>query len=109
MLLPTFPCILCPNPLIMQALRAAVGIKLFVWFPLVILTPSQVLGNPLGPTGSPPGSSMMPGVAGSSPALSSPQCLGQQAFGEGGTGKSFMQQGVYSRGGYPGGPGFTTG
>ncbi|XP_073095295.1 zinc finger MIZ domain-containing protein 2 isoform X3 [Manis javanica] len=70
---------------------------------------SQVLGNPLGPTGSPPGSSMMPGVAGSSPALSSPQCLGQQAFGEGGTGKSFMQQGVYSRGGYPGGPGFTTG
>ena len=53
----------------------------------------------MGPAGSPPGSS----------ALSSPQCLGQQAFGEGGANKSYVPQGVYGRGGYPGGPGFTTG
>ncbi|XP_036896918.1 zinc finger MIZ domain-containing protein 2 isoform X2 [Sturnira hondurensis] len=70
---------------------------------------SQVLGSPMGPTGSPPGSSMMPGMAGSSSALSSPQCLGQQAFSEGGANKGYVQQGVYGRGGYPGGPSFTTG
>ncbi|XP_053782864.1 zinc finger MIZ domain-containing protein 2 isoform X3 [Desmodus rotundus] len=70
---------------------------------------SQVLGSPMGPTGSPPGSSMMPGMAGGSSALSSPQCLGQQAFGEGGANKGYVQQGVYSRGGCPGGPGFATG
>jgi len=70
---------------------------------------SQVLGNPMGPAGSPPGSSVMPGMAGSGSALNSPQCLGQQAFGEGATSKGFVQQGVYGRGGYPGGPGFTTG
>ncbi|XP_019482151.1 PREDICTED: zinc finger MIZ domain-containing protein 2 isoform X2 [Hipposideros armiger] len=72
---------------------------------------SQVLGNPMGPAGSPPGSSTMPGMAGSSSALSSPQCLGQPAFGEGGASKGFVQQGVYGRGGFttgyggPGGPG----
>ncbi|XP_036183058.1 zinc finger MIZ domain-containing protein 2 isoform X1 [Myotis myotis] len=70
---------------------------------------SQVLGSPMGPAGSPPGSSMMPGMAGGSSALSSPQCLGQQAFAEGGASKGYMQQGVYGRGGYPGGPGFSTG
>ncbi|XP_073741176.1 zinc finger MIZ domain-containing protein 2 isoform X2 [Callorhinus ursinus] len=70
---------------------------------------SQVLGNPMGPAGSPPGSSVMPGMAGSGSALNSPQCLGQQAFGEGAASKGFVQQGVYGRGGYPGGPGFTTG
>ncbi|XP_020934328.1 zinc finger MIZ domain-containing protein 2 isoform X5 [Sus scrofa] len=70
---------------------------------------SQVLGNPMGPAGSPPGSSMMPGVAGGSSALNSPQCLGQQAFGEGGASKGYVQQGVYGRGGYPGAPSFTTG
>ncbi|XP_005249928.1 zinc finger MIZ domain-containing protein 2 isoform X4 [Homo sapiens] len=37
------------------------------------------------------------------------QCLGQQAFAEGGANKGYVQQGVYSRGGYPGAPGFTTG
>uniref|UniRef100_A0A2I2Y6J1 Zinc finger MIZ-type containing 2 n=1 Tax=Gorilla gorilla gorilla TaxID=9595 RepID=A0A2I2Y6J1_GORGO len=72
-------------------------------------TQSQVLGNPMGPAGSPSGSSMMPGVAGGSSALTSPQCLGQQAFAEGGANKGYVQQGVYSRGGYPGAPGFTTG
>ncbi|XP_062942400.1 zinc finger MIZ domain-containing protein 2 isoform X3 [Cynocephalus volans] len=72
-------------------------------------TQSQVLGNPMGPAGSPPGGSMMPGVAGSSSALTSPQCLGQQAFAEGGASKGYVQQGVYGRGGYPGGPSFTTG
>uniref|UniRef100_A0A2K5CHN8 Zinc finger MIZ-type containing 2 n=1 Tax=Aotus nancymaae TaxID=37293 RepID=A0A2K5CHN8_AOTNA len=72
-------------------------------------TQSQVLGNPMGPAGSPSGGSMMPGVAGGSSALTSPQCLGQQAFAEGGANKGYVQQGVYSRGGYPGAPGFTTG
>ncbi|XP_036056543.1 zinc finger MIZ domain-containing protein 2 isoform X4 [Onychomys torridus] len=73
-------------------------------------TQSQVLGNPMGPAGSPPGGSMMPGVAGGSSALTSPQCLGQQAFAEGGAGKGYVQQGVYGgRGGYPGGSSFTTG
>ncbi|XP_035866246.1 zinc finger MIZ domain-containing protein 2 isoform X3 [Phyllostomus discolor] len=73
------------------------------------LRATQVLGSPMGPTGSPPGSSVMPGMAGSSSALSSPQCLGQQAFGEGGASKGYVPQGVYSRGGCPGGPGFSTG
>uniref|UniRef100_A0A8C9AD33 Zinc finger MIZ-type containing 2 n=1 Tax=Prolemur simus TaxID=1328070 RepID=A0A8C9AD33_PROSS len=72
-------------------------------------TQSQVLGNPMGPAGSPSGGSMMPGVAGGSSALTSPQCLGQQAFAEGSASKGYVQQGVYGRGGYPGGPGFTTG
>ncbi|KAG3278239.1 zinc finger MIZ domain-containing protein 2 isoform X4 [Marmota monax] len=72
-------------------------------------TQSQVLGNPMGPAGSPPGGSMMPGVAGGSSALTSPQCLGQQAFAEGGASKGYVQQSVYGRGGYPGGPSFTTG
>ncbi|XP_052590430.1 zinc finger MIZ domain-containing protein 2 isoform X4 [Peromyscus californicus insignis] len=72
-------------------------------------TQSQVLGNPMGPAGSPPGGSMMPGVAGGSSALTSPQCLGQQAFAEGGASKGYVQPGVYGRGGYAGGPSFTTG
>ncbi|XP_048642511.1 zinc finger MIZ domain-containing protein 2 isoform X6 [Marmota marmota marmota] len=72
-------------------------------------TQSQVLGNPMGPAGSPAGGSMMPGVAGGSSALTSPQCLGQQAFAEGGASKGYVQQSVYGRGGYPGGPSFTTG
>ncbi|XP_058390733.1 zinc finger MIZ domain-containing protein 2 isoform X3 [Diceros bicornis minor] len=70
---------------------------------------SQVLGNPMGPAGSPPGSSMMPGMAGGSSALNTPQCLGQQAFGEAGANKGYVQPGMYGRGGYPGGPSFTTG
>ncbi|XP_021572697.1 zinc finger MIZ domain-containing protein 2 isoform X3 [Carlito syrichta] len=37
------------------------------------------------------------------------QCLGQQAFAEGGASKGYVQQSVYGRGGYPGGPGFTSG
>ncbi|XP_044945536.1 zinc finger MIZ domain-containing protein 2 isoform X5 [Mustela putorius furo] len=63
----------------------------------------------MGPAGSPPGGSVMPGVAGSGSALSSPQCLGQQAFGDGATSKGFVPQGVYGRGGYPSGPGFSAG
>ncbi|XP_036103194.1 zinc finger MIZ domain-containing protein 2 isoform X2 [Molossus molossus] len=66
---------------------------------------SQVLGSPMGPAGSPPGSAMMPGMASGSSALSSPQCLGQQAFGEGSASKGYAQQAVYG----PGGPGFSTG
>ncbi|XP_027707821.1 zinc finger MIZ domain-containing protein 2 isoform X3 [Vombatus ursinus] len=69
---------------------------------------SQVLGSPMGPGGNPSGSPMMPGMAGGSPAMNSPQFLGQQAFPEGGTNKSYMQQGMYGRGSYPGGPGFPT-
>ncbi|XP_008065063.2 zinc finger MIZ domain-containing protein 2 isoform X2 [Carlito syrichta] len=72
-------------------------------------TQSQVLGNPMGPAGSPSAGSMMPGVAGGSSTLTSPQCLGQQAFAEGGASKGYVQQSVYGRGGYPGGPGFTSG
>ncbi|XP_014649122.1 PREDICTED: zinc finger MIZ domain-containing protein 2 isoform X4 [Ceratotherium simum simum] len=37
------------------------------------------------------------------------QCLGQQAFGEAGASKGYVQPGMYGRGGYPGGPSFTTG
>ncbi|XP_031195492.1 zinc finger MIZ domain-containing protein 2 isoform X5 [Mastomys coucha] len=37
------------------------------------------------------------------------QCLGQQAFAEGGASKGYVQQGVYGRGSYPGGSSFTTG
>ncbi|XP_063129038.1 zinc finger MIZ domain-containing protein 2 isoform X4 [Rattus norvegicus] len=37
------------------------------------------------------------------------QCLGQQAFAEGGASKGYVQQGVYGRGGYPGGSSFTPG
>nr|KAF6419748.1 zinc finger MIZ-type containing 2 [Rousettus aegyptiacus] len=70
--------------------------------------PSQVLGSPMGPAGSPPGGAMMSGMAGGGSALSPPQCLGQQAFGEGGASKGYVQQGVYGRGGY-GGPGFAAG
>ncbi|XP_058152658.1 zinc finger MIZ domain-containing protein 2 isoform X2 [Dasypus novemcinctus] len=70
---------------------------------------SQVLGNPMGPGGDPAGSSMMPGVAGSSSTLNSPQFLGQQAFAEGGASKGYAQQGVYGRGGYPGAAGFPAG
>ena len=44
----------------------------------------------MGPAGSPPSSSVMPGMAGGSSALSSPQCLGQQAFGEGGANKGYV-------------------
>ncbi|XP_055969416.1 LOW QUALITY PROTEIN: zinc finger MIZ domain-containing protein 2 [Sorex fumeus] len=71
--------------------------------------PNQVLGSTMGPAGSPPGSSVMPGMAGSGSALSSPQGLGQPTFGEGGAAKGYVQQGVYSRGGYPGTTGFSTG
>ncbi|XP_042638990.1 zinc finger MIZ domain-containing protein 2 [Orycteropus afer afer] len=70
---------------------------------------SQVLGSTMGPGGNPSSSSMMPSLAGSSSALNSQQFLGQQAFAEGSANKSYMQQGVYGRGGYPGGPSFTTG
>ncbi|XP_075414225.1 zinc finger MIZ domain-containing protein 2 isoform X1 [Tenrec ecaudatus] len=70
---------------------------------------SQVLGSTMGPGGNPSSSPMMPSMAGSSSTLNSPQFLGQQAFAEGSTNKGYVQQGVYGRGGYPGGPSFTTG
>lgn len=52
---------------------------------------------------------MMPGMASGSSALSSAQCLGQQAFGEGSANKGYAQQAVFGRGGYPAGPGFPAG
>ncbi|KAM6178676.1 zinc finger MIZ domain-containing protein 2 isoform 2-T2 [Rhynchocyon petersi] len=70
---------------------------------------SQVLGSAMGPGSNPSSSSMMPGMAGNSSALNSPQFLGQQAFAEGGASKGYVQPGLYGRGGYSGGPGFTTG
>ncbi|XP_015221294.1 zinc finger MIZ domain-containing protein 2 isoform X2 [Lepisosteus oculatus] len=66
-------------------------------------SPSQVLGNPMGPGGNSAGGHMMPG---SSPGMSSPQFMGQQGYPE--PSKGYMQQGLYGRpgGGYPGGPGY---
>ncbi|KAM6956700.1 zinc finger MIZ domain-containing protein 1a isoform 2-T2 [Aplochiton taeniatus] len=71
---------------------------------------SQVLGNPmmgnsnpLNPGGNPIGLGMSGGGAG----VNSPQYPGQQQQfpAKGGQGQGYMQQGVYGRAGYPGGPG----
>uniref|UniRef100_A0A8C9S0Y0 Zinc finger MIZ-type containing 2 n=1 Tax=Scleropages formosus TaxID=113540 RepID=A0A8C9S0Y0_SCLFO len=68
-------------------------------------SPSQVLGAPMGPGGNSAGGHMMPG---SSPAMGSPQFMGQQSYAE--PSKGYMQQGLYGRpgggGGYPAGPGY---
>ncbi|XP_006269423.2 zinc finger MIZ domain-containing protein 2 isoform X2 [Alligator mississippiensis] len=67
---------------------------------------SQVFGNPMGPGGNTSGTSMMPGLASSGSGMSSPPFLAQQPFAEGAAGKGYVQQGVYGRGTYPGGPSF---
>uniref|UniRef100_A0A7M4F8I8 Zinc finger MIZ-type containing 2 n=1 Tax=Crocodylus porosus TaxID=8502 RepID=A0A7M4F8I8_CROPO len=67
---------------------------------------SQVFGNPMGPGGNTSGTSMMPGLASSGSGMSSPPFLAQQPFAEGAASKSYVQQGVYGRGTYAGGPSF---
>lgn len=69
---------------------------------------SQVFGNPMGPGGNNSGNPMMPSMANSGSGMNSPQFMGQQPFPEGSTGKGYVQQAMYSRNSYPGGPGFTT-
>nr|XP_025038727.1 zinc finger MIZ domain-containing protein 2 [Pelodiscus sinensis] len=46
-------------------------------------------------------------MAGSGSGMNSPQFMGQQPFPEGAAGKGYVQQGMYGRSTYPGGPGFT--
>ncbi|XP_039856956.1 zinc finger MIZ domain-containing protein 1a isoform X4 [Simochromis diagramma] len=71
---------------------------------------SQVLGNPMAnsnnpmnPGGNPVGS----GMSGNAAGLNSPQFNAQQQQfpNKGGSSQSYMQQSMYSRPGYPGGPG----
>ncbi|XP_073181570.1 zinc finger MIZ domain-containing protein 2 isoform X2 [Lepidochelys kempii] len=69
---------------------------------------SQVFGNSMGPGGNTSGNPMMPGMAGSGSGMNSPQFMGQQPFPEGAASKGYVQQGMYGRSTYPGGPGFTT-
>ncbi|KAM4676819.1 zinc finger MIZ domain-containing protein 2 isoform 1-T1 [Discoglossus pictus] len=68
---------------------------------------SQVPGNPMVPSGGPTGGGVMPGLAGNGGGMGSPQFMSQQAYNEGGAGKSYLQQNVYGRGGYPGGNAYT--
>uniref|UniRef100_A0A8C6ZDE2 Zinc finger MIZ-type containing 2 n=1 Tax=Nothoprocta perdicaria TaxID=30464 RepID=A0A8C6ZDE2_NOTPE len=68
---------------------------------------SQVLGSAMGPGGT--GSSaapLLPGMAGAASGMNSPPFLGQQPFAEGAPAKGYVQQSVYGRGAYAGGPGF---
>ncbi|XP_032059989.1 zinc finger MIZ domain-containing protein 2 isoform X1 [Aythya fuligula] len=67
---------------------------------------SQVFGSPMGPGGSSSSTPLLPGMAGTGSGMSSPQFLAQQPFAEGAPGKGYVQQSVYGRGSYPGGPGF---
>lgn len=59
--------------------------------------------NPMNPGGNPMGS----GMSGSGPGLNSPQFSAQQQQfpTKGGSNQSYMQQGMYGRPGYTGGPG----
>lgn len=59
--------------------------------------------NPMNPGGNPMGS----GMSGSGPGLNSPQFTAQQQQfpNKGGSNQSYMQQGMYGRPGYTGGPG----
>lgn len=72
------------------------------------ICPVQVFGNSMGPGGNTSGNPMMPGMAGSGSGMNSPQFMGQQPFPEGAASKGYVQQGMYGRSTYPGGPGFTT-
>ncbi|XP_064353941.1 zinc finger MIZ domain-containing protein 2 [Dromaius novaehollandiae] len=67
---------------------------------------SQVFGNPMGPGGSSSSTPLLPGMAGTGSGMNSPQFMGQQPFAEGAPGKGYVQQSVYGRGSYAGGPGF---
>ncbi|KAM8852836.1 zinc finger MIZ domain-containing protein 1a isoform 4-T4 [Synchiropus picturatus] len=71
---------------------------------------SQVLGNPMANSNNPmnPGGNPMgSGMSASAGGLNSPQFNAQQQQfpSKGGSNQPYMQQGMYSRPGYPGGPG----
>uniref|UniRef100_A0A3B3V1N4 Zinc finger, MIZ-type containing 1a n=1 Tax=Poecilia latipinna TaxID=48699 RepID=A0A3B3V1N4_9TELE len=71
---------------------------------------SQVLCNPMANSNNhmnPGGNHMGSGMSASAAGLSSPQFSAQQQQfpSKGGSGQSYMQQGMYGRPGYPGGPG----
>ncbi|XP_021230401.1 zinc finger MIZ domain-containing protein 2 [Numida meleagris] len=67
---------------------------------------SQVFGSPMGPGGGSSSTPLLPGVAGASSGMSSPQFLAQPPFAEPAPTKGYVQQSVYGRSSYPGGPGF---
>ncbi|MED6267411.1 Zinc finger MIZ domain-containing protein 1, partial [Characodon lateralis] len=71
---------------------------------------SQVLCNPMANSNNhmnPGGNHMGSGMSASAAGLSSPQFSAQQQQfpNKGGSGQTYMQQGMYGRPGYPGGPG----
>ncbi|XP_061546029.1 zinc finger MIZ domain-containing protein 1a isoform X3 [Phycodurus eques] len=68
---------------------------------------SQVLGNPMANSNNHGGNPMASGMSASAPGLNSPQFSAQQQQfpSKGGSNQQYMQQGMYSRPGYPGGPG----
>lgn len=68
--------------------------------------PPQVFGSPMGPGGGSSSTPLLPGVAGAGSGMSSPQFLAQPPFAEPAPTKGYVQQSVYGRGSYPGGPGF---
>nr|XP_057915183.1 zinc finger MIZ domain-containing protein 1-like isoform X4 [Doryrhamphus excisus]XP_057915185.1 zinc finger MIZ domain-containing protein 1-like isoform X4 [Doryrhamphus excisus] len=71
---------------------------------------SQVLGNPMANSNNPMnpgGNPMASGMSASAAGLNSPQFSSQQQQfpSKGGSNQPYIQQGMYSRPGYPGGPG----
>uniref|UniRef100_A0A3Q2XDV0 Zinc finger, MIZ-type containing 1a n=1 Tax=Hippocampus comes TaxID=109280 RepID=A0A3Q2XDV0_HIPCM len=71
---------------------------------------SQVLGNPMANSNNPMnpgGNPMASGMSASAGGLNSPQFSAQQQQfpSKGGSNQQYMQQGMYSRPAYPGGPG----
>uniref|UniRef100_A0A8C6ZNP8 Zinc finger MIZ-type containing 2 n=1 Tax=Nothoprocta perdicaria TaxID=30464 RepID=A0A8C6ZNP8_NOTPE len=61
---------------------------------------------PPGAAGPAPAAPLLPGMAGAASGMNSPPFLGQQPFAEGAPAKGYVQQSVYGRGAYAGGPGF---
>uniref|UniRef100_A0AAY4CMI0 SP-RING-type domain-containing protein n=1 Tax=Denticeps clupeoides TaxID=299321 RepID=A0AAY4CMI0_9TELE len=77
----------------------------------VVTTVWGVLGNPVPNNNNPMnpgGNSLGSGMAASNPGMNSPQFPGQQQQfpSKGGSNQAYMQQGMYGRGGHPGGGGF---
>lgn len=71
---------------------------------------SQVLGNPMANSNNPMnpgGNPMATGMSASGGGLNSPQYNAQQQqfSNKGGSNQAYMQQSMYGRPGYPGGPG----
>lgn len=75
----------------------------FPWWLQVLGNPMANSNNPMNPGGNPMGS----GMSGSGPGLNTPQFSAQQQQfpTKGGSSQSYMQQGMYGRPGYTGGPG----